>query len=255
MLLFPPVPESHEDLLENASNRHSKQPAKQSEEFGAREEREKGDDGMNSNGCAENAWREDLPDDHPLKKREIYSDHERHYPPLWESRQDTQHSYHVGTYHRDKVEEKEERSQQSCVWDVQQRQPNTGSQCSYECNQQISPKVSTQALIDGVQQEVNGVSTSYRSFEAEPANDAWAINDKVDTERDHDDEVDDVGEQPAQEREQPGESGQHLRKQMVLGLGNLVIGNAKLFQKANQRLNLTLSSRAQQELDRLRERG
>ena len=106
-----------------------------------------------------------------------------------------------------------------------------------------------------MQQEVHGVSTSYRRFETEPANDAWAINDKVDTERDHDDEVDDVGEQPAQEREQPGESGQHLRKQMVLGLGNLVIGNAKLFQKANQRLNLTLSSRAQQELDRLRERG
>src|SRR5207249_4663660 len=145
------------------------------------EEREKGHNGMDSDCFAENAWREDLPYDNRLEKRDIHSHHERHHPPLRESRQDTQRSYHIGTDHRDKVEEKEERSQQSCVWDVQQRQPNTGSQCSEECNQQSPPQVSTQALIEGVQQEVNGVSTSYRRFETEPAKDAWAINDKVDT--------------------------------------------------------------------------
>src|SRR5438046_10558402 len=122
MRLCPPVPESHEDLLENASNRHSKQPAKQSEEFGAREEREKGDDGMNSNGCAENAWREDLPDDNPLKKCDKYSYNERHYPPLWESRQDTQYSYHIGPDHRNNVEEKEERCQPRGIASAQPRE-------------------------------------------------------------------------------------------------------------------------------------
>ncbi len=179
MLLFPPVPESHEDLLENASNRHSKQPAKQSEEFGAREEREKGDDGMNSNGCAENAWREDLPDDHPLKKREIYSDHERHYPPLWESRQDTQHSYHVGPDHRHKVEEKEERSQQSRIGDAQQREPNAGPQGTDERKQQRAAKVPAQALVEGAQQEGDGASLGCRSFEVEPAKDAMLPNSPV----------------------------------------------------------------------------
>src|SRR2546430_12270591 len=103
--------------------------------------------------------------------------------------------------------------------------------------------------MEGVQQEVHGVSRSYRRFETEPANDAWAINDKVDTERDHDDEGDDVGEQPAQERERPGESALHLRKQLVLDQGNLVGGNAYLSQGVNDRLCPTFSRRAQQELD------
>src|SRR5207248_8815908 len=84
----------------------------------------------------------DLPDDNRLEKRDINGHDERHHQPLGKSRQDTQYPCHVGTNHRDKVEEKEERSQKSRVWDVQQRQPNTGSQCSYEPNQHIPPKVS-----------------------------------------------------------------------------------------------------------------
>ena len=203
MFLFPPVPESHDDLLENASNRDSEQPAKQSEEFGASEEREKGDDGMNSNGCAENAWREDLPDDNPLKKCDKYSYNERHYPPLWESRQDTQYSYHIGPDHRNKVEEKEERSQQSGIGDAQQREPHAGTQGTDERKQQRAAKVPAHALVEGAQQEGDGASLCCRSFEAEPANDARTVNDKVDTERDHDDEGDDVAEQPGQERERP----------------------------------------------------
>src|SRR3989440_10632866 len=189
MLLFPPAPESHEDLLENASNRHSKQPAKQSEEFGAREEREKGDDGMNSNGFAENAWREDLPDDNPLKKRDIYSYNERHYPPLWESRQDAQRSYHVGTYHRHKVEEKEERSQQSCIGDAQQREPNAGTKGTDERQQNRAAKVPAHALVEGAQQEGDGASLCCRSFEAQPANDARTVNDKEKLEVTKKDEV------------------------------------------------------------------
>src|SRR5205085_8282795 len=136
------------------------------------------DNGMDSDCFTDDAWIEDLPDENRLEKRDIHTHHARHHPPLRENRQHTQRSYHIGTNHRDKVEEKEERSQQSRVWDVQQRQPNTGSQCSYEPNQHIPPKVSTQALIEGMQQKVDGVSTVYRRFEAEPANDAWAINDK-----------------------------------------------------------------------------
>ena len=49
MLIFPPVPKSHGDLLENASHRYSEEPPKQSEEFCASEERENGHNGMNSN--------------------------------------------------------------------------------------------------------------------------------------------------------------------------------------------------------------
>ena len=56
MLIFPPVPESHDDVLENASNRYSEQPPKQSEEFSAGEEREKGHDGMDPDCFAEDAW-------------------------------------------------------------------------------------------------------------------------------------------------------------------------------------------------------
>src|SRR6266568_4551193 len=56
MLIFPPVPEGHDDLLEHASNRDSQEPAQQSEEFCAREEREQGHNGMNSHCFAEDAW-------------------------------------------------------------------------------------------------------------------------------------------------------------------------------------------------------
>jgi len=55
MLIFPPVPESHDDLLEHTSHRDSEKPPKQAEEFCASEERENGDNGMNSNCTAENA--------------------------------------------------------------------------------------------------------------------------------------------------------------------------------------------------------
>jgi hypothetical protein len=56
VLMFPPVPESHDNLLENASNRYREEPSQQSEEFPAREEREQGHNGMNSNRPAENTW-------------------------------------------------------------------------------------------------------------------------------------------------------------------------------------------------------
>jgi hypothetical protein len=51
-----------------------------------------------------------------------------------------------------------------------------------------------------MQQEGNAVSTGYRSFEAKPANDARAIDDKIDAERGDDDDVDDVPDQAAQKR-------------------------------------------------------
>src|SRR5215472_13850675 len=53
MLIFPPAPEGHDDLLERASHRDSQEPAQQSEEFCAREEREQSHDGMHSHGFAE----------------------------------------------------------------------------------------------------------------------------------------------------------------------------------------------------------
>src|SRR5260221_10494078 len=59
MRIFPPVPESRDDLLEHASHRDREKPPEQAEEFCAGEERENGHDGMNSHGTAENAWCED----------------------------------------------------------------------------------------------------------------------------------------------------------------------------------------------------
>ena len=56
MCKFPSVPDCHDDLLEDASNRDSEEPPKQSEEFCAGEEREKGHNGMNAHCLAENAW-------------------------------------------------------------------------------------------------------------------------------------------------------------------------------------------------------
>src|SRR6266516_6412883 len=203
MLIFPPVPESHGDLLEDAGNRDSKEPSKHSEEFCAREEREQGHNGMKASGFAENAWCQNLHNDNSLTKRHIHSHYQHHHPPLRQSRQDTKSFYHIGTYHRDKIEEKEERSQQSGILNVQQRESNAGTQGSYECKQQRAPKVPAHTLIEGVQQEIDGAPLSCRSFEAEPTNDARAIKDKVDTECDHEDEVDDVGEQPDQERKCP----------------------------------------------------
>ena len=55
MLIFPPVPESHDDLLENANNRYRKKSPEQSEEFCTCEERENCHNGMDSDGFAENA--------------------------------------------------------------------------------------------------------------------------------------------------------------------------------------------------------
>src|SRR5438876_7708512 len=94
-----------------------------------------------------------------------------------------------------------------------------------------------------------------RSFEAQPANDTRAVEDKIDTKRDHDDEVEDVAEQSDQKRKQPWESALRLRQELVLELVNLIFGNAKRSQKGNERLNPALSRRAQQELDRFRERS
>ena len=42
MLMVPPVPESHDDLLEYARSGNREESPKQSEEFSASEEREKG---------------------------------------------------------------------------------------------------------------------------------------------------------------------------------------------------------------------
>jgi hypothetical protein len=55
MLIFPPMPESYDDLLENAGNRDGEECSEESEEFCACEEREKGHDGMDPNGLAEDA--------------------------------------------------------------------------------------------------------------------------------------------------------------------------------------------------------
>src|SRR2546426_10225937 len=94
-----------------------------------------------------------------------------------------------------------------------------------------------------------------RSFEAEPANDTSAVEDKIDTKRDHDDEVEDVAEQSDQKRKQPWESALRLRQEMVLELVNLIFGNTKRSQKGNERLYPALSRSDQQELDRFRERS
>ncbi len=79
--------------------------------------------------------------------------------------------------------------------------------------------------------------------------------DKIDTQRDHDDEVEDVAQQSDQKRKQPWESALRLRQELVLELVNLIFGNAKRSQKGNVRLNPALSRRAQQELDGFRERS
>ena len=55
MLLFPSMPDSHDELLEDASHRDREEPPEQSKEFCAREERENGHNGMHSHGTAENA--------------------------------------------------------------------------------------------------------------------------------------------------------------------------------------------------------
>src|SRR5216684_4137826 len=128
MLTFPPLPDSYDDLLEHAGNRYSEEPTEQSEEFCAGEEREKGHNGMNPDCSAEDAWCQDLPQDNPHEQRHKNSHGEHHHPSLWYSRQDTQRRYHKGAYHRDKVEQKEERSQQSGIRDAQQRQYNAGTQ-------------------------------------------------------------------------------------------------------------------------------
>src|SRR4249920_3597791 len=106
-----------------------------------------------------------------------------------------------------------------------------------------------------MKQKGDSAPLMYRSFEAEPANNTSAVQDKVDTERDHDDKVEDVAQQPDQERKQPWKSALRLRQELVLELVNLVFGNAKRSQKGNVRLNPALSRRAQKELDRFRERS
>src|SRR5256884_5909169 len=94
-----------------------------------------------------------------------------------------------------------------------------------------------------------------RIFEAEPANDTSAVEDKIEPQPDHDDEVEDVAQQSDQKRKQPWERALRLRQELVLELVNLLFGNAKRSQKGHERLNPALSRRAQQELDRLRERS
>ncbi len=160
---------------------------------------------MNSNGTAENAWRQYHPHHNPQEQHHKQSHNQHHHPSLWESRQDTQRCYHIGPYHRDKVQENEEHCQQSCIGDMQQREQNACTQGTNQRKQQRPPKIPAQALIEGVQQEGDGAPGGCRSFEAEPANDTRAVNDKVDTERDHNNEVEDVPEQPGQERKQPWE--------------------------------------------------
>src|SRR5712692_7155467 len=254
MLIFRPVPESHDDLLEHASNRDSQEPAQQSEEFCAREEREQGHNGMNSHGFAEDAWPQYLPQDNPLEKRHIHRHNEHHHPPLWQSRQDRQRRYHNGTDHRDKEKEEEKHSQQCRIWDVQQREPNAGPQGAYQRLQQRATKVPAQALIEIAQEEVDRVPLSYRRFVAEPAHDARAVNHKVDAERDHQDEGDEVAKKHDQERKQARERALRLSKHLVLELDHLAFAHAKLSQGVTERLKLALSSRAQKELDILRER-
>src|SRR6266702_687842 len=68
MLLYPSVPESHNDMLEDASHRYSEEPSYQSEEFCTCEERENGHNGMHSHGTAENAWCKYLPHHNPQEK-------------------------------------------------------------------------------------------------------------------------------------------------------------------------------------------
>src|SRR5438034_9495112 len=94
-----------------------------------------------------------------------------------------------------------------------------------------------------------------RSFESEPANDTSAVQDKIDTKRDHDDEVEDVAQQSDQERKQPWESALCLRQELVLELVNLIFGNAKRSQKGNERLNPALSCRSHKKLNKFRERS
>lgn len=203
MFAFPSLPESHGDLLQDTGNRDGKKSSQQTEKFCPGEEREDGHDGMHPDGFAEDVRGKNLPHENCLKKRHIRCHQECHHYPLGQSRQDTQHTYYVAADYRNKIKEKEECAQQRGVGNVQQRQPGTGRHCSYEPDQQISAQVSAQALIQGVQQEVNMTSVHERSFEAEPVNETRAINNKVHTERDHHDEVDDVGEQPHQKRCQP----------------------------------------------------
>src|SRR6266478_2532900 len=104
---------------------------------------------------------DDLPHDYPLEQRHIHTHDQHHRPPLWESRQDAQRFYRIGAYDGDKVEEKEQHCQQSRVGDAQQCEPDAGTQGAYERKQQGAPKVPTQALIEGLQQEVERTSQRY----------------------------------------------------------------------------------------------
>ena len=203
MLTFPPLPEGHDDLLEHAGHRDSEQPTEQTEEFCAGEECEESYNGMNPDCSAENARGQYLPQDNPHEQHDKNSHGQHHHPSLWESRQDAQRRYDKGPDHRDKVEQKEERPQQSRVWDAQQRQHNAGTQGSGEREQRRAPEVPTQAGVERAQQEVDGIPLIGRSFVAEPGDHAGTIQKKVDAERDNDDEIDDVVEQPGQERKQP----------------------------------------------------
>jgi hypothetical protein len=69
VLAFPPLPEGHGDLLEHAGNRYGEQSTEQAEEFSTGEEREEGHDGMNPDRSAEDARRQDLPQDNSHEQR------------------------------------------------------------------------------------------------------------------------------------------------------------------------------------------
>src|SRR5713101_1701146 len=169
------------------------------------------------------------------------------FPPVPEGHDDLlEHASH---------RDSQEPSQQCRIWDVQQREPNAGTQGAYQRLQQRATKVPAQALIEIAQEEVDRVPLSYRRFVAEPAHDARAVNHKVDAERDHQDEGDDVAKKHDQERKQARERTLHLSKHLVLELDHLAFAHAKLSQGVNERLKLALSSRTQEELDGLRDRG
>jgi len=147
MLLYPSVPESHNDMLEDASNRDSEEPSNQSEEFCTCEERENGHDGMHSHGSAENAWCKYLPHHNPQEKHHENSHDQHDSPSLWESRQDTQRRYQIRAYHWKKIQEKEKDRQHSCIRNMQECKHNSGTQSSSQRKQKRTPKIPAQALV------------------------------------------------------------------------------------------------------------
>lgn len=241
MLRFPVLPEGLNHFLNDTSNGDGEEASEDTEEFGTGEESKERDDGMKANGLAENARCHDLPQHDLLQENHKDGNDQHSDPALGESGEDNEDGADVAADHGDEEKEKKDDGQQSGELNVQEKEENACTQSSDGCKQQKAAKVAADALIQHVDKQGNRAAIRYRSFVAEPVYNASAIQDKVDAERDNDDERDDIAECTGEQRQQSCDDTLQLSDYLTAELIELVLCNAQILQEGYHGLDLLLS--------------